>query len=345
MTPPPVDDLTVTLTSSAPTQATVPATATILAGQTSAQFPLSAVDDSLADGTQSVTITASTADHESGTFNVKVHDNEVRALTVALPASITEGAGIVSGQAIVSVDAPVDADVWVTLTSNDPGELSVPPAVMIPSGSLSANFDLTVSDDILLDGTQTVTVTAMEQGWNSGTTMIDVIDNEVRTLTVALPSSVQEGLLAPAQGSISLAGVTPVALEIFLESDDSGEVAVPANVTLPAGASSVQFALVVGNDAEVDGDQLVTITANASTFFTGSASVTIHDDESPAQPGNPQPFNAATQVHPDSDLSWSDVVERAERQTVMMSISALSHSQAQQSILAIQRIIIGRYLD
>jgi len=308
VTPPPVDDLTVTLTSSAPTQATVPATATILAGQTSAQFPLSAVDDSLADGTQSVTITASTADHESGTFNVKVHDNEVRALTVALPASITEGAGIVSGQATVSVDAPVDADVWVTLTSNDPGELSVPPAVMIPSGSLSANFDLTVSDDILLDGTQTVTVTTMEQGWNSGTTMIDVIDNEVRTLTVALPSSVQEGQLAPAQGSISLAGVTPVALEIFLESDDSGEVAVPANVTLPAGASSVQFALVVGNDAEVDGDQLVTITANASTFFTGSASVTIHDDESPAQPGNPQPFNAATQVHPDSDLSWSDVV-------------------------------------
>jgi len=52
--------LTVTLSSNDTTEATVPSTVTILAGQrTSNPFNISAVDDDQIDGTQSVTITAS----------------------------------------------------------------------------------------------------------------------------------------------------------------------------------------------------------------------------------------------------------------------------------------------
>src|SRR3954454_4619802 len=50
--------LVVTLTSSNTLKATVPATVTIPAGQTSATFPIATVDDYFAYGTQTVTITA-----------------------------------------------------------------------------------------------------------------------------------------------------------------------------------------------------------------------------------------------------------------------------------------------
>jgi len=50
--------LTVSLLSSDPSEATVPATVTILAGQASAAFPIAAADDAAADGTQRVRITA-----------------------------------------------------------------------------------------------------------------------------------------------------------------------------------------------------------------------------------------------------------------------------------------------
>jgi large repetitive protein len=51
--------LAVNLSSSDSTEATVPASVTIAAGQASATFAIDAVDDNLADGTQTVTITAS----------------------------------------------------------------------------------------------------------------------------------------------------------------------------------------------------------------------------------------------------------------------------------------------
>lgn len=54
----PFSALTVALTSSDLTEVTVPATVTIPAGQTSITFPVTIVDDTEIDGTQSVTITA-----------------------------------------------------------------------------------------------------------------------------------------------------------------------------------------------------------------------------------------------------------------------------------------------
>ena len=53
--------LVVNLSSSDTTEATVPATVTIAAGQASATFTVAAVDDALRDGFQNVTITASVA--------------------------------------------------------------------------------------------------------------------------------------------------------------------------------------------------------------------------------------------------------------------------------------------
>lgn len=52
-------DLTVNLTSGDTTEATVPATVVIPAGQASATFPIAAVDDSIVDGTRTVTVNAS----------------------------------------------------------------------------------------------------------------------------------------------------------------------------------------------------------------------------------------------------------------------------------------------
>ena len=59
--------LTVTLSSSDTTSATVPATVTIPAGQISATFPITAVDDYTVDGTKSPVISASAPNYTSAT--------------------------------------------------------------------------------------------------------------------------------------------------------------------------------------------------------------------------------------------------------------------------------------
>jgi len=69
-------EIVVTLTSSDESEATVPATVTIPAGQTSVTFPITAVDDALADRVQIVTITASLDPFRSATAELAVLDDE-----------------------------------------------------------------------------------------------------------------------------------------------------------------------------------------------------------------------------------------------------------------------------
>ena len=76
--------LVVTLNSGDTTEATVPASVTILAGQSSVNFDVTAVDDAVIDGSQTATITASAAGTTSGSFNVTVLDNETSVVPTGL---------------------------------------------------------------------------------------------------------------------------------------------------------------------------------------------------------------------------------------------------------------------
>ncbi len=68
-------DQVVNLSSSDGTEATVPATVTILANETSASFPITAVDDTFPDGSKNVIITAFAVDATSGTVALTVTDD------------------------------------------------------------------------------------------------------------------------------------------------------------------------------------------------------------------------------------------------------------------------------
>lgn len=69
-------DLMVSLTTSDPGEAAVPGSVTIIAGNTSAQFDVAAIDDPDSDGPQSVTLGASADGYQPATFQVTVTDNE-----------------------------------------------------------------------------------------------------------------------------------------------------------------------------------------------------------------------------------------------------------------------------
>ena len=75
-------DLVVSLTSDDTSEATVPAQVTLLDGQSSASFEISAVDDSLVDGTQNVAITASAAGYTGASEVLDVTDENVTMIAV-----------------------------------------------------------------------------------------------------------------------------------------------------------------------------------------------------------------------------------------------------------------------
>jgi fibronectin type 3 domain-containing protein len=171
--------LTVTLTSSDTTEAVVPATVTIPAGQSSATFAVAAVDDAIYDGTQSVTIIASAAGFTSGTAGVQVTDDDPPGLSVTIaPATFAENAGNNAATGTVTRQGPTTAALIVTLASSDTTEATVPATVTIPPGQSSATFDVAAVDDAVYDGTQSVSVAATASVYTPGSATIQVTDNE-----------------------------------------------------------------------------------------------------------------------------------------------------------------------
>jgi large repetitive protein len=259
--------LTVSLVSNDTTEASVPAQATIPAGQTSATFSINAVDDELLDGTVTVTVTASAVGYADGVDSVVVSDYETVTVTFA-DASIAENGGTTTGSVRRS-NTDSSLPLTVTLLSNDIGEATVPAQVTIPADRASATFAVTGVDDSLMDGTQTVTVTASAAGYVAGSATVNVTDDDTAGITVS-PTG---GLTTTEAGgtatfTVVLTSQPTAEVTIGLSSGDTSEGTLsPASVTFTAANwNTPQTVTASGvNDDVDDGEVGYTILTAAAT--------------------------------------------------------------------------------
>ncbi len=192
------DDLTVYLTSSDTTEATVPATVIIPAGQTSATFAVTAWDDLTADGTQTVTITAAAAGFEEATASLLVMDSGAPGVLVQ-PASglITTEAGGTDTFTVV-LTAPPRSEVAIDLSSSDDSEGGVsPPRLTFTRDDWNQPQVVTVTgrDDAVDDGHSTyriITSPAVSEDLNyRGIDPADVwavnMDDDTASVTIVFP--------------------------------------------------------------------------------------------------------------------------------------------------------------
>lgn len=294
----------VSLSSGDTTEAGVPANVIIPANQNSATFTVTAADDAIRDGTQSVTINADATGFAAGNGSISVTDDEVDSISVSVsPGVISENGGSASGtvtRAFLSNSSPL----VVTLSSNDTGEAAVASSVTILAGQNSASFSVSGVNDTLRDGTQTVIITASASGVASKTANVLVTDDEVDTLSLTLPTD----LMSENGGSI-LATVTrndldnTASLVVTLSSNNTGEATVPSSVTIPANQNSATFSITAVNEAAVDGAKTVSITASAAAHAGVSKDIIVADDETPYQ--NPR---NRLDVVPDGIIVPADVL-------------------------------------
>jgi hypothetical protein len=194
--------VTVYLTSADTSEIEVPPSVTIPAGETTAEFPIHAVDDAIVDGTQTVMLIARADGFADGGASLDVTDDDVPKLTITItPDSVSE-ADAASPPAATGVVHRNTLD-WgqplvVQLAGDDSSELQVPTSIEIPAGKMSVEFPIDAVDDAVVDGTQTVTITATAEGFLDGSLFVDVLDDDVLSLTVlASPDSMSESTARP----------------------------------------------------------------------------------------------------------------------------------------------------
>ncbi|MGC9034526.1 MAG: M36 family metallopeptidase [Verrucomicrobiia bacterium] len=200
---------------------------------------------------------------------------------VFLPASATEGDGVISNGGLITINVAQTNDITINLTSTDNLKLIVPSSIVMPAGRTSVTFDITVVDNQFIDGTQYPQVIATATGFTPGYASIAIYDNETNMINISAPSRVSEDskkislsvqLLNPSQ--------RPVALQLTTSDANIIQLPDPPLVFIPAGQTNIVFNANIVGDDYINGSRTVFIQANMQNWNTAPAVITVDDDES-----------------------------------------------------------------
>ena len=298
---------------------------TIAAGDTSgtASFTLAPVDDALAEGTETVSVTGNATGGLTVTgTTVEIVDNDAVSTAVTLtvtPDTVAEGVGTARVTLTATLDgtAPSAGAVVTVTVGSGTAEAGTDFtavddfALTIAAGDTSgtASFTLAPVDDALGEGTETVSVTGSATGGLTVTgTAVEILDDDAASTTVTLtaePANVNEGagavqvmMTAMLDGG-ALGEETVVTVTVGSGTAEAGTDFTAVDdfmLTIAAGDTSgtASFTLAPVDDALGEGNETVTVTGSATggLTVTGTAVEIVDNDTAPtavtltAEPAN-----------------------------------------------------------
>ncbi len=256
--------LVATLTAAPDGLVTLPATVNFGAGESSATFSITPVNDDIVNGPRNATITAQAAGYADASAALAITDDESATLAITIaPAVVPEAATNPAATGTVRRNTRTADALTVSLISSNPSAATAPATVVIPAGSASATFPITIKDDNVRTPNRTARFTASAAGLPTSSATIELTDDDIPGITLRLlPNAVSENAANPAtQGRIVRDRVATGDVVIQFASSNTASVVVPATVTIPVDATSVDFPIAVIDNATTDGARNVTITA------------------------------------------------------------------------------------
>ena len=151
------------------------------------------------------------------------------------PASVTGGAGATGS---VSLTAPAPAAGVVVALSSNQAAVNVPASVAVPAGASAASFAITTT---AVTASTVATVNASYSGVNKSTTLtVQPVAAAALSSLALQPTRVVGG--GTATGTVTLSAAAPAGGSVVaLASSNASQAAVPASVTVPAGARTATF--------------------------------------------------------------------------------------------------------
>ena len=268
------EDVVVALACDDETELRVPDTATILSGESSAQFELVVVDEEEFDGQKTARVTASVPGWTDGTDTMEVADDETYDLLLSGPETAMENDGTLTAAMDVSITGILDVPLVVDLYSDAPSVATVPDTVTILAGQFHRKFDLTLIDDSVYGGPTTVNIEASaEGGWVPADLDIDVTDDETYPV-VEFQSASSEGdesvenlefavTLTP--GCLRTATVNYAVTESTATGGGVDYTLIDGQLTFDPGETSATIYATVADDEDDDDDEYFTVTLSGPT--------------------------------------------------------------------------------
>ena len=316
-------NFTVSLTSSDSSEITVPTTVTIPANKSFVTFPITVVDDTISDGTQTVTIRAVTSQYVVDRNQIiSVTDVEPKLVVSSSISSVAENSGTfiakVTRQQQTDISRPLIVGLSVSSFTGLSSPIRVPATVTIPAGRVDQTFVVTVLDDRLLDGTQTATILARSAGATEGSSTFRVADHETLSLSLNKTAVREDAGRVAARGTVTRSNLDyAFPITVTLTSSDITEIKVPTRITIPAGQLSASFDLEAVNDTSLDGSQTLRVSASALNYVGASSTIRVDDHEPPVVTAP-----APTIVDPNPVVRWNAVPLATRYEVLLQNLSS-----------------------
>ena len=290
----------------------VPVTGAMLAaGNNSMTVTVVVNGDQVVEGDESFTVNLSNAVGATildGTATGTITDDDTAQVSITNGSDGAEPNS--NGYFTVSLGTGFssDTDTVVSFTVNGTATngndyANIISSVTIPAGSNSATIDVMVTNDFLVEGSETVIVTLNSitsgnggisiDGANSSAT-VTITDDDATTITISATDAIaaesnDNGLFAVSLGA-GLTSSTDTVINLTVggtATNGTDYAAIGTSVTIPAGSNSATIDVTVTNDTVVEGDETVMVmldsvsSGNSGITIGGakSATVTIADND------------------------------------------------------------------
>lgn len=273
----------------------LPAEITIPQGQSATYFYAKVIANQKLDNDSIVTVNIDGNNYITGTTAIKLTDDTKPQLTLsAKQQDVTEGGKLTL---TITAERQSATDKTISLSCDLPSRFRIPANIILPARKTSVDVEVEALEDDIPDVEKVVTFAASADGYENGTLLTTLVDDDIPTLQLELtPTAISEAD-GPLSVSAKLSRTDNIDKKVTVKLSDNSEgnlYYARQTIEMAPGVKEVTLNMGPIDNSLVDGERTYQVTAavfiascscNANVGTSGgvvTVPLTIYDNDGPA---------------------------------------------------------------
>lgn len=273
----------------------LPAEITIPQGQSATYFYAKVIANQKLDNDSIVTVNIDGNNYMTGTTAIKLTDDTKPQLTLsAKQQDVTEGGKLTL---TITAERQSATDKAISLSCDLPSRFRIPANIILPARKTSVDVEVEALEDDIPDVEKVVTFAASAEGYENGTLLSTLVDDDIPTLQLELtPTAISEAD-GPLSVSAKLSRTDNIDKKVTVKLSDNSEgnlYYARQTIEMAPGVKEVTLNMGPIDNSLVDGERTYQVTAavfiascscNANVGTSGgvvTVPLTIYDNDGPA---------------------------------------------------------------
>lgn len=273
----------------------LPAEITIPQGQSATYFYAKVIANQKLDNDSIVTVNIDGNNYIAGTTAIKLTDDTKPQLTLsAKQQDVTEGGKLTL---TITAERQSATDKAISLSCDLPSRFRIPANIILPARKTSVDVEVEALEDDIPDVEKVVTFAASADGYENGTLLSTLVDDDIPTLQLELtPTAISEAD-GPLSVSAKLSRTDNIDKKVTVKLSDNSEgnlYYARQTIEMAPGVKEVTINMGPIDNSLVDGERTYQVTAavfiascscNANVGTSGgvvTVPLTIYDNDGPA---------------------------------------------------------------